>query len=142
MRPSNHSAAAQRAAARRQREDAAPRLVAEIPRLTALALKFVERRVKAGGGTQSTDAVPHVRRVVVQHAPALFDVPCTSRGCQDGGHDLTRAILQALAAGERRGEGEVAFSGSDACSGYDAAGQRCELELHYDATATFAPPPI
>jgi hypothetical protein len=135
-----NNAAAQRAAERREREDAAPRLTALIPTLTTLALQFEERRTLAGGETGPSDAAPHIRRVVVEHAPALFNVPCGNRGCQGGGHDLTREILAELRSAERTGDGEATFGGNDSCSGYDAAGNRCELSLRYRATATFTPP--
>src|SRR5262245_36083864 len=83
--------AAQRAAARKQREDDAPRLLTEVPNLESLRLEIDVRRETGtlSGGT-------HIRRVVVENAPALFFVPCADRDCNDGGHDLTREIMTAL----------------------------------------------
>lgn len=125
--------AALRSAARREQEDAAPRLLSEVPALKSLALTLEERRQSANSATGSgmSDAGSHIRRIVVEHAPALFHIPCGNRACQDGGHDLTRAILHALR------DGQVAFEGDDACHGSTVAGQACELFLRYRAQATY-----
>jgi len=61
------SEAALRFAERRRREDDAPRLSAEVPRLLTLRLEIEER----SGGSVVAEPV-HVRRIVVEHAPALF----------------------------------------------------------------------
>jgi hypothetical protein len=118
---------AQRFAERRKREDDSPRLTAEIPRLKTLRLEIEER----------TDSRPvaepmHVRRVVVEHAPALFVLPCGDARCKDGGHDITHGVMRALRAGETR------FEGEDACSGSLGTGQ-CSRVLHFIAIATYAP---
>src|SRR5689334_11753022 len=80
--------AAMRAAERRRREDEAPRLLARVPKLESLKLEIEERRPEA----TSAD-VQHVKRVVVESAPALFEIACCDRACKDGGHDITRAVL-------------------------------------------------
>lgn len=126
--------AALRAAARREQEDAAPRLLSEVPTLKSLALTLEERRHSSTGTSGSSDAGSHIRRVVVEHAPALFQIPCGNRACQDGGHDLTRVILRALRAGQ------VTFEGDDSCNGATASGQPCELSLRYRGQASFDPP--
>jgi hypothetical protein len=120
------SEAALRAAARREREDRAPRLRDEVPPLVELHLEIEERRSGEAAVSGS-----HIRRFVVAHAPALFDIPCGERSCRDGGHDLTRQILAALR------EGKTTSSGEDACNGYSPNGSRCELELHYVMYATY-----
>jgi len=122
------SEAALRSVARREREDAAPRLRDEVPALATLYLELEERR-----GESLVASGAHVRRVVVEHAPALFDIPCGERSCPDGGHDLTREILSAL----RRGA--TNFAGEDTCNGYTPAGNRCGIELHYVVVATYRP---
>ena len=58
--------AAERFAERRRREEEAPRLATEIPALESLRLNVEERR--APGGSMSEAA--HVRRIVVERAPA------------------------------------------------------------------------
>lgn len=92
---------------RRRREDEAPRLRDEVPRLASLALTLVERRAAIASGAG------HIRRVVVDRAPALFVVPCSAPGCEGGTHDLTRAVMAELRLGSARFEGE---HGCDACA--------------------------
>ena len=53
----------------------------------------------------------HIRRVQVEHAPALFAMPCHDRECKEGGHDVTEAILKALRGGQTRFEGDHACQG-------------------------------
>jgi hypothetical protein len=121
-----HSEGAQRFAERRKREDEAPRLTAEVPRLQSLNLEIDE--TSAGGPVAEPT---HVRRVVVQHAPALFLLPCGDALCRDGGHDVTHAIMRALRAGETR------FEGRDACAGSIGTAQ-CSRVVHFVGIATYA----
>jgi hypothetical protein len=121
------SEAAQRFAERRKREDEAPRLAAEVPPLRSLALEIEEKRSEGGLVAGPT----HVRRVVVQHAPALFVLPCDDDRCRDGGHDVTYAVMRALRAGEMR------FEGQDVCTGSVGTGQ-CSRVLHFVGIAAYA----
>lgn len=121
-----HGEAAQRFAERRRREDEAPRLIAEVPRLRGLKLEIEERI----GGSPVAEPT-HVRRIVVEHAPALFLLPCGDSRCRDGGHDLTYSIMRSLSAGETR------FEGEDVCSGTQGSSQ-CGRTLHYVATAEYS----
>ena len=125
MHNRKQSEAAIRYAERRKREDDAPRLLAEVPSLKALKLEIEER----SGGSLVAEPV-HVRRIVVEHAPALFVLPCGDSRCRDGGHDVTYAILRSLHAKETR------FEGNDVCSGSQGSGQ-CSRVLHYVATASY-----
>jgi hypothetical protein len=120
------SEGAQRYAERRRREDEAPRLTAEVPRLKSLALE-IEERSEGSPVAEPT----HVRRVVVQHAPALFILPCGDARCKDGGHDVTHSVMRALRAGETR------FEGQDVCTGSIGTGQ-CSRVLHFVGIATYA----
>lgn len=128
MNPRRNSEAAQRAAARRQREDEAPRLLAEVPSLESLRLEVEERREH---GTVSST---HIRRVVVENAPALFVVACNDRACKDGGHDITSEVMRAL-----RGK-KTDFDGSHACEG-QVGTARCASIMHYKGVATYRPAP-
>jgi hypothetical protein len=121
-----NSEAAQRAAERRRKEDDAARLHAEIPRLATLKLELEERR-----GGSAVGGTGHIRHIVVDSAPALFIIPCSERNCVDGGHDLTRDILDAL---ERA---EVRFEGEHACRGH-VGNIECENVLRYTGVATFS----
>jgi hypothetical protein len=121
-----HGEAAQRFAERRRREDEAPRLITEIPELRSLRLD-VDEHTK--DGIVSSEPA-HIRRVVVEHAPALFILPCGDGRCKDGGHDITRTVLQALRSHQTR------FEGEDACGGSQGSGQ-CGRVLHYIGTASF-----
>jgi hypothetical protein len=123
--PRRHTEAAQRAAARREREDSAPRLRNEQPKLESLSLQIDQRRVES-----PQPGVIHVRRVVVDTAPALFVVPCCDRECKEGGHDLTYDILAALRKGLKK------FDGTNMCSGQLGTGA-CHSMLRYSATASY-----
>jgi hypothetical protein len=120
------SEAAERALARREQEDKAPRLSAEVPKLTNLRLEVEEHE-----GTSRRPEQNHVRHVVVTSAPALFVLPCGDTRCKDGGHDITREVLRALRSGETR------FEGTDACQGSQGSGV-CARVLHYVAIAQYS----
>jgi hypothetical protein len=124
MNRRNGPAAAQRFAERRQREQDAPRLCEQVPNLLSLQLEIEERSGDAG--------IKHLRRVVVDHAPALFLVPCGDSKCVAGGHDLTPAVMQALRARE------TSFHGTDECKGTPGVGP-CSREVRFDAVAEYRP---
>ncbi len=117
--------AAQRAEERRVRENEAPRLQVAVPRLLSLSL-FIEDR-----SDRSVARPKHVRRVVVQNAPALFLIGCSDSNCKDGGHDVTDQVMRALL------RGDTSFEGEDPC--YGALGpSACTRVLHFDAAAEYA----
>ena len=120
-----NSEAAERLAERRRREDSAPRLLARVPKLDSLKLEIQEVRAGVLIG-EST----YVKRVPVEHAPALFDLPCLDNTCKDGGHDVSHDILRALESGQ------TSFEGEDACNGHSGNAQ-CRRVLRYVATATY-----
>ena len=117
--------AAERAAARRQRENDAPRLNTVVPHLESLRLEVRETRANIANPEAS-----HIRRVVVEHAPALFVVPCHDSHCKEGGHDVTRDVISALRARNLR------FEGEDACQG-TVGSANCERILRYVGVATY-----
>jgi hypothetical protein len=125
MRSRKWSPAAQRFAERRQREDDAPRLSAQVPRLIRLEIEFEER---SGSGRYE-----HIRRIVIDRAPALFLVVCGDERCTDGEHDLTSVIMRALHAREK------SFRGSDECRG-SLGPSACARVLHYDGSAEYRGP--
>lgn len=119
-----HNVAAARFQDRRKREDEAPRLTAEAPDVTSLKLTMEER---------SADVAlepAHIRRVIVERAPALFLIPCGDARCTDGGHDITRAIMRALR------NHETTFEDSDACSGSTGTSP-CTRVLHVSGVAEY-----
>ncbi|WP_394848950.1 hypothetical protein LZC95_16040 [Pendulispora brunnea] len=111
--------------ARKQREDDSPRLRAEVPTLETLKLEIEERR-----GNTTNPETTYIRRIVVESAPALFALVCGERDCEDGGHDITYAVM----AGLRRGS--TKFEGEDVCHG-SVRTTTCGRVLHYKATATY-----
>jgi hypothetical protein len=113
------------AAERRQREDRAPRLRAEVPTLETLKLEIEEMRQGA-----SVPETVHVKHVAVAHAPALFDLPCLDTTCTGGGHDVTNQVLAALRSRAAR------FHGEHACNGTTRAAA-CTRVLRYVALATY-----
>jgi hypothetical protein len=120
------SEAGLRSAERRKREDEAPRIKDRVPRLESLRLEISERRA---GGIEPD--VSHVKRVVVDSAPALFDLSCCDRSCKDGGHDITRMIMTELERGSER------FEGEDACHG-SLGTAPCGRVLHFTGIATYS----
>jgi hypothetical protein len=118
-----NSPAALRFAERRKRENDAPRLRDEVPGLVGLALTIEDR----SGLTSTT----HVRRVVVDCAPALFLVACADPRCAEGEHDLTSSVMQAL---RKR---QTSFEGTDECQG-SVGPSNCARIVHFDGVATYA----
>lgn len=124
VRRGKETPASRRAAARRQREDDAPRLAAMAPDVSELNLEIGERASPMG-----TEVV-YIRRVVLAQAPAHFEVPCGDPQCEDGGHDLTNAVLSALRARE------TTFTGEDACHGTVRTAP-CQRVLRYTGAASY-----
>lgn len=122
---SRNSEAAQRFAERRRREDAAPRIREVVPNLATLRLEIDERRGASNAGDPK-----HVRLVVVDSAPALFNLPCGDHACKDGGHDMTDNVLRALQAGATR------FELEDTCHG-NVGKAFCGAVMHIVITATY-----
>ena len=120
-----HGEAAQRFADRRKREDEAPRLSTEIPKLDSLRLEVEERR---SGGVVAEAS--HIRRIVVDSAPALFMLSCGDPSCKEGGHDVTHSIMRALQSGATR------FEGEDVCTG-QIGSATCQRVLHYVGIAIY-----
>jgi len=117
--------AMQRAADRRDRENQAERLLLRIPNLKSLSFRIAERATDRSGME-----VVYTKYIMVDRAPALFDIPCCERTCRGGGHDLTSEILQALK------KGKTTFEGTDRCCG-SIRDNGCPFELHFVAEATY-----
>ena len=114
----NQEEARQRRAQRRLREDKAPRLRDEVKGLTSLDIDVAQ------------DGNRFLWRIVVERAPALFEVACPEPTCTNGGHDLTSGIMRGLRASAAR------FEGDDACRGDVPLGS-CGRILTYTARATY-----
>jgi hypothetical protein len=119
--------AAERYAERRRREEEAPRLATAIPNLESLKLEIEERRA----GSSLPEAA-HVRRIVVERAPALFWLPCHDSACKEGGHDLTLDVLRALR------ERQEKFTGEHPCQGQVGSAD-CRRVLVYVGIASYRP---
>jgi hypothetical protein len=107
---------------RRRREDEAPKLCRQVPALASLRLELDEQ-CGAGG-------IKHIRRFVIERAPALFLVPCGDPRCTDGEHDLTSTVMRALHARE------TVFRGSDDCPGSVGMGA-CPRVLRFAGRAEY-----
>lgn len=114
-----------RARERRDKDDAAPRLSEVFPTLAKLALQVDEKPKGAG----DDKLVSHIKHVIVQRAPARFELPCCDHKC-DGSHDVTEAMLAGLT------EGKQSFSGTDPCGGTAKEGP-CPFEMTFTAVATY-----
>jgi hypothetical protein len=124
MRPQHRfSEVAQASLERREREDAARRLRDEIPSLVSLRLEISQ-------GRTSTGSTEHARTIVVERAPALFEIACFDRSCRGGGHDLTFEIMDALRRSQTKFEGEHACRGS-------LGAAECSSVLRYRALAVY-----
>jgi hypothetical protein len=122
-----HTEATLRATERRRREDDAPRLKQQVSALSELCLE-IEERVGSG----SSLVARYVRRVVIDSAPALFEIHCGEERCRDGGHDLTSQIMRGLR------EAALEFHGEDACYGTLGSGAAaCGRVLRYVARAKY-----
>ncbi len=113
-----------RFAERRRREDEAPRLATVVPALASLRLELSER-------SGSSSPLRHIRRVLVDRAPAVFVVCCTDPRCIDGDHDLTSAVMRSL------GSHKTKFSGTDDCSG-TLGPSPCGRVLDFEAFAEYS----
>ncbi|MDD9940767.1 MAG: hypothetical protein OXU20_06875 [Myxococcales bacterium] len=89
----------------REREDSAPRLHTEVPRLHVLRLQ-----IQSGPVSSDAEVLTYVKLVVIATAPALFEIHCLEPNC-DGYHDLTSAIMAGLLSGRPH------FSGESHCQG-------------------------
>lgn len=116
--------AAIRAAERRAREEAAPRLLAEIPQLVSLDIRFQEE------SSFAAPVISHTKRVVIPTAPALFEIGCGDSSCEGGGHDLTLTMMRELH------QQNTEFTGEDACNGTIKNGA-CQRVLKFKATARY-----
>jgi len=94
-----------------------------VPALVSLKLEIEDRC----GVTMTS----HVRRIMVDHAPALFLVPCSDPRCLDGEHDLTQSVMRAVRSGEK------SFQGSDECRG-SIGPSPCTRVVHFDAVAEYS----
>ena len=115
-----------RFAERRRREDEARRLHDEVPDLRTLKLEVEEHRREA-----TIAETRHVRHIIVDRAPALFELPCNDPACRDGGHDMTDAMTQRLRAHS------TDFVLEDVCMG-DVRGAPCGRVIRVLVTATYA----
>jgi hypothetical protein len=120
-----HLECEERRVLRGQREADAGKLLQKIPDLTSLSIAIHE--MKPDGCLNNT---LYTRRIVLEHAPALFEVPCSYAHCTDGGYEVTREVLFALDSRKMRFEGEQSCSGR--CGVVD-----CGRVLRYVATATY-----
>ncbi len=119
-----NSEAAKRAQERRERENDAARLLDVVPELQSLQLEIQETR----DGLASAD-VKHKRFIMVDRAPALFDIPCSDRGC-DGEYDFTGAIMRNLRSHATH------FEGHGQCAGR-VKDRDCAFEMRFVATAAY-----
>ncbi len=119
--------AAERFAERRRQEDEAPRLRDVVPDLVSCKIDVQEWR-----STATSADVSHTRRVVVDHAPALFVIPCGDSACKEGGHDVTSQLLRGLR------EGRTEITGDDTCHG-SVGTATCGRILKFTAHAEYKP---
>ncbi|HEU5073450.1 MAG TPA: hypothetical protein VFU02_04745 [Polyangiaceae bacterium] len=92
-----------------KREDEAPRLKEKAPMLASLRLELEE--FSEGHSIVGTR---RVTLVVIDHAAALFEIPCSDPKCEEGGHEITREVLSELAKQPPR------FEIESGCHGYMA----------------------
>jgi hypothetical protein len=108
-----------------KREDAARRLVDEVPTLQTLVLSL--RDVRESNAVSGSDRKQHV---IVSRAAALFEITCAEPKCEEGGHDLTADMLSNLRHCKPQ------FSGTSECRGMVGNGG-CRRTLHFSALATY-----
>ncbi len=124
MKSRRMSEAATRFDERRQRERDAQRLRARVPLLATLRLDVAEGHGAISAGPK------HARIVMVETAPALFELACADASCRDGGHDLTVAVMRGLV------EGKTHFEVDSQCHG-NVGSAECGRNVHVDVSATY-----
>lgn len=115
-----------RARERREKDDAAKRLKEVVPHLATLKLQVDERP----SGADDDKVVSHIKHIIVDRAPARFELPCCDHKC-DGSHEVTEAILGGLEKKDNN------FSGTDVCGGQAKEGP-CPYELTFTVMATYS----
>lgn len=110
---------------RTEREDAAGKLLLKAPDLTSLNMTVTETR-KEGCVTDTQ----HIKRFVLEHAPALFELACSDPYCEDGGYDITREVLRSLSLRQETFEAEQDCAGR--CGAID-----CGRHVRVVVTATY-----
>jgi hypothetical protein len=118
-------AALARARERREKDDAADRLKDVVPQLESLKLQIDEHPK----GAAEDKTVSHTKHVILDRAPARFELPCCDHKC-DGSHDVTEPVLEALK------QGETSFTGTDPCGGEAKYGP-CPYVMTYTVVATY-----
>ncbi len=122
-----NSEAAERMKRRQAAEDSAPRLSDSIPSLQTLRLNLRYRR-----GDIRADEATHLKIVVVPRAPSLFLIACADKECRDGGHDVTRMMMDGLH------QKRATITGEDPCNGTLGSAQSpCTCVLIFEANATY-----
>jgi hypothetical protein len=117
---------AARSVERRRREDEAPRLLEQVPRLKTLRLEVEERR-----GDTRLDETKHTRIVMVERASSVFFIPCGDTSCKEGEHELTYGMLRELRADSAE------FVLEDDCRG-SIGSASCTRTVRVLAKATYA----
>jgi hypothetical protein len=112
------------AAERRGRELRAPRLLSAVPTLTSLHIAISEQ--------SGMSSAKYRKHIVVASAPALFIIACGDERCEDGGHDITIGIMQALVARRSSSEGDHACDGTIGTA-------TCGRQIHYELFAAYRP---
>jgi hypothetical protein len=106
-RPEKDLERKERTVQRDERENAADELAQRVPDLTSLSIEIRETRPE--GCVSDTY---YIRRVVLEQAPALFEVVCFDPRCEDGGYDVTPDIIFALKSRQARFEGHQTCRGT------------------------------
>ncbi len=114
-----------RARERREKNDAAKRIKEIVPNLATMKLQVSEKPIKA----DADKAITHIKHVIVDRAPARFELPCCDHKC-DGSHDFTEFVLEGLQ------KKEASFSSTDPCGGAAKEGP-CHFEMTITAMATY-----
>ncbi len=110
-----------------KRENDAPRLKDEVPKLQTVRMNLEEY-----SGGHSVAGTSRIQHVVVAQASSRFEIPCGDSKCEEGGHDITRDALAQLRAARPE------FEGSSVCVGH--VGERpCERQLKYSVQAKYDP---
>jgi len=108
-----------------RREDEAGKLLDAVPVLSELCIEIEERTSEDAG-----PPITHIKRFVLEHSSAHFEIPCSERKCEGGGYDITRDVMHALRRGMTHFEGETFCIGT-------VNGEPCQRTMHWNATAAY-----
>ncbi len=85
---------------------------------------------------KGSDSVLMLRKVnVIPADPAYFNMECVTKGCMDGGFDLTSMIKKMIKARKKVGKGKLVCGGKTDTNSAGHASVEYEIGIEYNRKA-------